>query len=801
MPENNQHIENKIGRHEHQKNDGRLLYKIVEEDLWYDWNKVKVDLAKWATGKYISYKEDPEWNAKQNDKIRQKILSGEAFQPNLDQSISKFSWQKQEKIKQIVWDWEFTISRVDSYISNLPQDKADILDKLPDEKFVWFIHQEMEYSKNISDKLSKSYGPEVQTTTKEQLANIVILSNVDEKLKNYISGNKQFEHHYKKSVEEVDDRFLKVERKELELKIKKEEIQRLRTEFKTPEKRKEIEEKEIIFQQEVAVFQKQEEVVLLNEYGGVYEAAKKHVLLNVVREKMKWSDEYKLLDETKKAEFEQIAIEIYNYNETISPVLNEKYFPDMKLEIEQKEKKSNQSNLNISNSFSSSQSIILQSPEFNTYFKDHYINEFVSEDQKDHSYRDNLQKLYPESKKIIQASFLWMAEYAQCFDKEWNIIDEEVNKLPKDQKNLFDEKIKEKLATVDKEFNWNINTLIKEQSVETCLDTLNKCMNIKFDDWTKEDMLKNFDFSSKVNDGLIVDFVGSINGKKINLSYDMKTGSVSYQEYLFKDKETNTFKKNDPTSKSEMPFVQLPKLDDFVSASKSLDYVQDMKSVSTIDQFNSTIKDKLNNQVQKNIDIKDARENFEKVMLQDMVMQEVFAFMWYGDMKKLSNIDKAQEPNLYKLYSMIYSSISFYSKDELKSFRESIKTLWLQKSKISENYNNLNVSKEVMERDFDLNQERIFFDLSMNKSISKLYSKKESEKNTYLWFFECFIKEETKPLLIIDIVKLQNYISKLNSEVNKDVDNVLNWKRNDVFKKNLWRFRDSYDVLAIEKSF
>jgi hypothetical protein len=35
----------------------------------------------------------------------------------------------------------------------------------------------------------------------------------------------------------------------------------------------------------------------------------------------------------------------------------------------------------------------------------------------------------------------------------------------------------------------------------------------------------------------------------------------------------------------------------------------------------------LNSQVQKNIDIKDVRENFEKFMLQDIAMQEAFNLM------------------------------------------------------------------------------------------------------------------------------------------------------------------------------
>lgn len=774
----------------------RELRQIVN-DMWYDWNKVRVDLAVWAWIKKSEYK----WTMEQNETIRKKILSGEKFNSNLDQSISKFSVEKQDKIKQIVWTWEFTVDRVDSYISSLPPNQTEILEKLPNEKFVWFLHQEMEYSKKISDKLVRVYWPEVQSATKEQLANIIVLSNIDEKLKRYLSENKQFEKHYEEASQKVESEFLRTERKELELKVRKDEIRQLRIVSKTEEARKKLKEKQEQLEKDIEVFQKDENVILLNEYGWSYEAAIKHMTINLATRNIVESEEYENLDASKKKEFDAILVDVYRHNEKVSPQLNEIYFPDMKIEIEQKEREINQVNLNMSKSFADSQKTVLENKEFNNYFQDNYINEFVSEEQKDQAYRDNLQKLYPNSKNIIQDSFAWMPDYQSCFDDAGNINKNELAKLPKDKQDIFNAEIKEKLKFVDEELVSNINSAVKEQSVETCLATLSKCMNIKFDDGTKEDLIKNFDFASHMNDNLVVDFNGTLNGKKINLSYNMVDGKVYYQEYLYKDKWTNTFKKSDPNVQTEMLFVELPKLEDFISASKSLDYAGEMWEANNIDDFHSSIKDRLNSQVQKNIDIKDARENFEKSMLQDIAMQESFTLMWYGENKNLSNIDKKEEPNLYKLYSMLYDSISFYSVDELKSFRECIKLLNIQKSKISENYNNLSTSKDMLNKYSENNQEKFFFDLSMNNAISRTYSKKESEKNNYLWFFECFIKNETKPMSVLDLSKMQDYISKLWKEVTSDSDNVLQRQRNDVFKKNLWRIRDSYDVLAMEKSF
>jgi len=79
---------------------------------------------------------------------------------------------------------------------------------------------------------------------------------------------------------------------------------------------------------------------------------------------------------------------------------------------------------------------------------------------------------------------------------------------------------------------------------------------------------------------------------------------------------------------------------------------------------------------------------------------------------------------------MVYESVCFYTRDELKSFRESIKNLNIQKSKISSDYDNLNVTSEQLENDLKSNEERVFFDLLMTNSISS--KNKESENNPYL---------------------------------------------------------------------
>lgn len=788
--------------HIESRNNPNVGVADIVKSMWYDWKKVRVDLAIRATGKYISYKEDKEWNKKQNEAIRAKILSWEEFKPELEKSISKFPISKQEKIRQLVWTKKFPITAVDSFVSKIPQNKIEKLNNLSDENFIGFLHEELVSSNNVKEKLSKEYWSKVLDTTNEQLANIVELTKIDEKLQDFIGRNPELAKYQEQAttivVAEVAAYNQEKNKLEQDITVVVNEV----AVAVSPEQKSELEAKRKELEDKSKKLEEGAVWKLYNQFWWSTELVKKALVVNQTTALISKSEEFKALPPEEKQEFDQILVDVYRYNENVSPELNEMYFPGMNSEIEQKEREINQISLNISESFTDSQKTILENKEFNNYFKDNYIDEFVSEDQKDQTYRDNLQKFYPDSKKLIQASFVWISDYQSCFDEAGNINKNELEKLPKDKQDIFSAKVKEKLNVVDEELVGNINNVVKEQSVETCLATLSKCMNIKFDDGTKEDMIKNFNFSSQMNDNLVLDFSGTLNGKKINLSYNMLDGKVFYDEYLYKDKSTNTFKKSDSNFKTEMSFVELPKLSDFILASKSLDYAREMWNAKNIDDFNSSIKDRLNSQVQKNIDIKDARENFEKSMLQDIAMQEMFSFMWYGEDKNFSDIDPREEPNLYRLYSMIYESICFYSKDELNYFRDSITTLMTQKSKISPDYNNLNVWKEQLEKDMKLNEERVFFELSMNDSIYKSSWKKDSESNSYLWFFECFIQEETNPpLYVIDLSEMKDYMWKLDKEVNNDSENVLEWKRNNIFKKNLWRIRDNYDVLMIEKSF
>jgi len=200
-------------------------------------------------------------------------------------------------------------------------------------------------------------------TTNEQVANIIELTKIEEKLDSFIQKNPELQK-------------LVPSEKEVQVEYEKQlELMPLKT----------------------------KQLIISNP--SLQLVKKREISNTILTKKIKESEEFKALLPEKKQEFDAILIDVYRYNEKVSPELNEMYFPDMKAEIEQKEREINQISLNISESFSDSQKIVLENKEFNNYFKDHYINEFVSEEQKDQSYRDNLQKLYPNSKNIIQASF------------------------------------------------------------------------------------------------------------------------------------------------------------------------------------------------------------------------------------------------------------------------------------------------------------------------------------------------------------------------------------------------------------
>ena len=152
---------------------------------------------------------------------------------------------------------------------------------------------------------------------------------------------------------------------------------------------------------------------------------------------------------------------------------------------------------------------IFRNQDIIQYFTTNGLQSLVrSETDKDYQYYADLMKLNPEYKKFIDA-------------------DNDIKKTEKQNDQL--EKIKSHAATgtAEKLLVEDTNTVIKQQAVTTCLNTLKMYMDINLTE--QENVLNQFamvdqkEFIKKNGEDVIVDINGTINGKKLRLYYNLTT--------------------------------------------------------------------------------------------------------------------------------------------------------------------------------------------------------------------------------------------------------------------------------------
>jgi hypothetical protein len=211
---------------------------------------------------------------------------------------------------------------------------------LPDEKFMGFMHEQLTISQaKINNGLSKSdnLGDKRREILIYQTSSVLEVMQFDERIKKFTEDNPEL----KKYVAKEEEILIQYE-KSIEL---------------LP-----IEKKKLI-----------------KETPSLALAKKIEIANAITLKKINESKELEELSPEKRQEFDAILVDVYRHNEKVSPELNEIYFPDMKVEIEQKEREINQTNLNVSKSFADSQKTVLENKEFNKYFSDNYVYDFIDE--------------------------------------------------------------------------------------------------------------------------------------------------------------------------------------------------------------------------------------------------------------------------------------------------------------------------------------------------------------------------------------------------------------------------------------
>lgn len=152
---------------------------------------------------------------------------------------------------------------------------------------------------------------------------------------------------------------------------------------------------------------------------------------------------------------------------------------------------------------------IFRNQDIIQYFTTNGIQSLVkTETDKDYQYYADLMKLNPEYKKLIDA-------------------DNDIKKTEKQNDQIEKIKLHAATGTAEKMLLEDTNTVIKQQAVTTCLNTLKMYMDVDLTE--QENVLNQFamvdqkEFIKKNGEDVVVNINGTINGKKLCLYYNLTT--------------------------------------------------------------------------------------------------------------------------------------------------------------------------------------------------------------------------------------------------------------------------------------
>jgi hypothetical protein len=184
---------------------------------------------------------------------------------------------------------------------------------------------------------------------------------------------------------------------------------------------------------------------------------------------------------------------------------------------------------------------VMSDREFNTHFdkQENKVEKLVADEKKSVDYYKNLIKLYPDI-DTTNISTMFTEEYFTLVPA-MQIKDSAPEELKKTWKNFLiiaDEK--------DGKLLERTNTIIQQSAIEQCLTALQKTMDIDIDEG--KNILDQIQLDSDLDaiqengDKFLLNLKGDVEGKKIDISYDLISGEVYYKKYMQKA----GFKDTDP---------------------------------------------------------------------------------------------------------------------------------------------------------------------------------------------------------------------------------------------------------------
>lgn len=246
---------------------------------------------------------------------------------------------------------------------------------------------------------------------------------------------------------------------------------------------------------------------------------------------------------------------------------------------------------------------------------------------KDKDYYTKLLLWYPSLDTQQDAKKI--SEYLQYLNDDMTIK----NDTPDEQKKIITSllpNLKEQGKPYEEKLVNKTNALIQDTAISQCITTLQKYMDVNISE--KDNVIEQLKIDSSldaVSSDMAFHINGTLNGKKIALSYNLLTGIVSYKSFLTKKTDTgdSPLHVGAGNEEAEVPLITLPKFGDFVDGAKERDYHKLISESQTIDEYSKNFTKDLETSVQKNTD-KDMdiqKDMLKKYIIKDMISQNIFS--------------------------------------------------------------------------------------------------------------------------------------------------------------------------------
>lgn len=729
---------------QHISNNDNLTI-MVEKQFWVSRNTFKKTNKDWLEkmAKIPGKDEKYTWTLQQNMRIRERILQNNILPlHSYTEMVNKFSPQHQNAIKE-----RFTDKEINTYISNLPKEQIAVFNTMSSPQLIWFLEEQIQWINQKKEKIQQETGLQVETS--EQIANLTNLTEIQNRLFDFLEKNNLIEFKVNKLNRRFENDIIEdaFQKKLQECKGKKNEYDKLAQKY----------------------------------WGEKW--ADEHLRYMYMLDQTKKSDTYAKLSDESKSEFNKIIVDTYVMNQWLDVDMSAFWFESL----------SSDASTTLVDTYSENTSYAAvlnniysdKDNDIQKFFdkQENKLTELVPEIWKDKVYYTKLLTLYPELDTMKDGKKV--SEYMKYVDEDM-IVNKDITN---EQKKIMETLVpifKEQAKTYEDELLEKANTLTQKVAIEQCVATLEMFMDVDINE--KENIIKKLnilDNKDAVSSDWVLHLDGTINGKKIKLSYNLATGKVTYKNFLGKKNATDQspISLDAQDNETEVPLIELPTLGAFVEGAKNIDYSEIIQKSTTRDEYDKNFIEK----IQQSVRFTNMWENtlqkdvLKKVIIKDMIAQDIVALTW-KDISLNQTTDglvtKEQYPQMYGLYNYLYRSLEYYSLksiDQLQLFQKNIMTLLQYKNTI------WTQSTETVMRYKEKNNEMFVLQILTNQSeIPQMSSFDNQWPEEKLWtFFKCFEKQAWG-ITIIDIEMMNDYF-KAATGTNKQNNEVGKWKRNQYF--------------------